>query len=122
MNNDIFAGILIALIPSAISLLFTHLAQQKRNRQEVLRSVFHDFCAAYSDFVAEPNAKHIRTACIAELQTLLLFIPDPDYETARRLYPLLCQEHPDMKEAAKAYTGICKIGRKLLKSPYDFNS
>ena len=105
MNNDIFAGILIALIPSAISLLFTHLAQQKRNRQE-----------------AEPNAKHIRTACIAELQTLLLFIPDPDYETARRLYPLLCQEHPDMKEAAKAYTGICKIGRKLLKSPYDFNS
>lgn len=122
MNDDIFAGILIALIPSVLGILFAHLAQQKRNRQEVLRSVFHDFCAAYSNFVAEPNEKHVRTACIAELQTLLLFIPDPDYETARRLYPLLCQEHPNMKEAAKAYTDICGIGRKLLKSPYDFNT
>lgn len=122
MNNDFFAGTLIALIPSALGILFSHLAQQKRNRQEVLRAVFHDFCAAYSNFVAEPNAKHVRTACIAELQTLLLFIPDSDYETARRLYPLLCQEHPNMKEAAKAYTDICVIGRKLLKSPYDFNT
>lgn len=122
MNNDLFAGILIALIPSVVCLFLTHLAQQKRNRQDVLRSVFHDFCAAYSNFVAEPNAKHVRTACIAELQTLLLFIPDSDYGTARRLYPLLCQEHPNMKDAAKAYTDICGIGRKLLKSPYDFNS